>query len=246
MKFPIPALKNPYTIAALGALAWMGTGCHTPSRSPAGHSTASGKSPDCCAPPSVSADPAKPVDPELARMTSTPWRSPAERPHRFPFQYRITEQTGRKLQPADLMGKPFAATFLYTRCENTNKCPLVARTFGRLQRLLQQQGLEQKANLLLITYDPEHDSPADLVQFGERFDIKAQGNTWLLRPDPGDKKRFFETLNVAVNFNQKDVNAHRIEIMLFDAQARFVRSYHSLIWDNTEVARDLLRLTQDQ
>jgi protein SCO1/2 len=178
-------------------------------------------------------------------LTSTGWLTPLERTHAFPFEFRLTDQTGQRLQKLSLLGKPFAATYLYTRCENTNKCPLVARTFGKLQALLQGHGLESRVNLLLMTYDPENDSSSRLTAFSEQHELHAQRNTWLVRPDPADKKKLFERLNVAVNFNQNDVNAHRIEIMLFDSQARFVRSYHSLIWDNTAGARDLLRLAQE-
>ena len=189
--------------------------------------------------------PASRTETELAELTISPWRNESERSTFFPAGFRLMDQSGRPWGSHELAGKPFVTTFLYTRCENPNKCPLVARTLGKLQGLLRENSLGTSVHVVLVTYDPEYDSPARLQDFSTQHSLQADKNLWLIRPDPAEKKRFFESLNVAVNFNQRDVNAHRIELMLFDSRARFVRSYHSLIWDNTSVLTDLQRLAQE-
>jgi cytochrome oxidase Cu insertion factor (SCO1/SenC/PrrC family) len=185
------------------------------------------------------------ADLSLPNLTITPWRDKDVRSTSFPLGFKLLDQDGHPWDPQSLQGKPFVTTFLYTRCENPNKCPLVARTLGKLQSLIRGHSLEGSVALVLITYDPEYDSAARLREFSIQHSIQTQSNLWLIRPDAAEKKRFFESMNVAVNFNQRDVNAHRIELMLFDSQSRFVRSYHSILWDNEAVLADLSRVLKE-
>jgi cytochrome oxidase Cu insertion factor (SCO1/SenC/PrrC family) len=64
----------------------------------------------------------------------------------------------------------------------------------------------------------------------------------LLRPDPAHKQALFDRMEVAVNYDAQGVNVHGIQLLLLDRHGRYVRSYHSVIWENAKVLRDLKQL----
>ena len=145
----------------------------------------------------------------------------------------------------DLRGAPVALSFIYTRCENERKCPLVAQTMATLQTKLERADIVPRPRLALITYDPEYDTPKHLKDFGEGHGLRFTDAVMLLRPDPDGKGRLFEELNVRVNFNDRGVNLHGVQLILLDKQGRFARAHHTLIWNNDAVLADLKRLARE-
>ena len=158
--------------------------------------------------------------------------------------FEFTTHEGKRLRFSDLKGAPSAVSFIYTRCQNQRKCPLVARTMAQLQSDLDRAGIQPRPNLALITYDPEYDTPARLKEFGAPFGLTSSTNTLLLRPDPAAKLDLFEELKVAVNFNAGGVNLHGIQLLLFDKAGRPAQAYRGLIWDNSKVIADLQALSE--
>jgi cytochrome oxidase Cu insertion factor (SCO1/SenC/PrrC family) len=115
----------------------------------------------------------------------------------------------------------------------------------RLLALLQAEKLDSQVRLLVMTYDPEYDTPARLRQFGQKHGQRFTPNVRMLRPDRREKDRFFARLGVAVNYDPAGVNLHSVQLFLFDRRGRFVRRYQSVFWDNREVLGDLKRLNRE-
>jgi len=175
---------------------------------------------------------------------ATKWVAPSERQSAVsmpPFQ----NQDGRAVTFDDLRGAPVALSFIYTRCENERKCPLVARTMAALQAELERANVAPRPRLALITYDPEYDTPKHLKDFGEGHGLRFTDAVMLLRPEPDRKQQLFEELNVRVNFNDRGVNLHGVQLILLDKQGRFARAHHTLIWDNDAVLADLKQLARE-
>lgn len=175
---------------------------------------------------------------------ATKWLAPFERQPAVsmpPFQ----NQDGRTVAFDGWRGAPVALSFIYTRCENERKCPLVARTMAALQTKLDRANVVPRPSLALITYDPEYDTPTHLKDFGEGHGLRFTDAVMLLRPDPNRKRRLFEELDVRVNFNDRGVNLHGVQLILLDKQGRFARAHHTLIWDNDAVLADLKQLARE-
>ena len=175
---------------------------------------------------------------------TTKWLSPSERGAAIlmpPFQ----NQNGQMITFDDLRGAPVALSFIYTRCENERKCPLVARRMALLQTELERAKIVPRPRLALITYDPEYDTPKHLKDFGEGHGLRFTDAVMSLRPEPDRKQRLFEELDVRVNFNDRGVNLHGVQLILLDKQGRFARAHHTLIWDNDAVLADLKQLARE-
>ena len=175
---------------------------------------------------------------------TTEWLEPSKRGTAIslpPFQ----NQDGRAVTFDDWRGAPVALSFIYTRCENERKCPLVARTMAALQTELDHANVVPRPRLALITYDPEYDTPKHLKDFGEEHGWRFTDATMLLRPEPDRKQQLFEELDVRVNFNELGVNLHGVQLVLLDKQGRVARVHHTLVWDNDAVLRDLKLLARE-
>ncbi len=207
-----------------------------------------GESPDCCKGPKPAAvAPSGPLRPpttvaDVADYRRTIWLEPCNRGTGGVLDLNATDQDGRSLRVSDLGGRPIALSFLYTRCTNPNKCPLVAVQMARLHRLLEAEGLDSRVRLMIMTYDPAFDTPERLKQYGLHHGLRFTPDVLMLRPDDREKDRFLDRLQVAVNYNAEGVNLHGLQLYLFDDRGRFVRRYQSVLWDNSEVLADLKRL----
>jgi cytochrome oxidase Cu insertion factor (SCO1/SenC/PrrC family) len=82
--------------------------------------------------------------------------------------FTLTEQSGKPLSLADLKGKVWVASFVFTRC--TGPCPKVAATVARLQSEL----APTRPDLRFVTFsvDPGHDTPEVLTKYAGRFGAK--------------------------------------------------------------------------
>jgi protein SCO1/2 len=139
-----------------------------------------------------------------------------------------------------------AMSFIYTRCENPLKCARVTKTMARLQTELHRAGLADQVRLCLVSYDPEYDTPARMTEYAMKLGYRLDSQNLMIQLEPRARDRFFEKLNVAVNFNSSGVNVHGIQLMLFGRAGRFARAYHTLIWDNAQVLADLERLAGEE
>jgi len=181
----------------------------------------------------------------LTGISESKWLEPTQRAKAANVPFELTNQDGAAIPFNNLAGKPTAMTFLYTRCENPNKCPLAASTMAKLQTEVEKAGLGEQVQLAIMTYDPEFDTAAVLKKYAQERGIRCNSSVMMLRPDPKSKSKLFETMNIPVNYDAQRVNIHGLQLMLLDKSGRFVRNYQTLIWDNQKVLADLKKLLSE-
>ncbi|QEL15403.1 SCO family protein [Limnoglobus roseus] len=91
--------------------------------------------------------------------------------------FHLTERSGKSVTNADLTGKVWIASFVFTRCSGT--CPAVAATLARLQAELADV---PDVRLVTFTIDPDRDTPEELKKYAERY--RADPNRWLFLTGP--------------------------------------------------------------
>jgi cytochrome oxidase Cu insertion factor (SCO1/SenC/PrrC family) len=94
--------------------------------------------------------------------------------------FRLTERSGRTVTPADLSGKVWIASFVFTRC--TGPCPQITGTVARLQDMLAS---EPDVCLVTFTVDPERDDPDELKKYADHFG--ADRERWLFLTGPEEQ-----------------------------------------------------------
>jgi len=84
----------------------------------------------------------------------------------------LFERSGQQVTRADLLGKVWIASVIFTRC--AEECPLVSSHMARLQGTL---ATEPDVRLVSITVDPAYDTPEVLTRYAQHF--AAQPQRWL-------------------------------------------------------------------
>jgi cytochrome oxidase Cu insertion factor (SCO1/SenC/PrrC family) len=163
--------------------------------------------------------------------------------------FTLMDQTGSPFSLADLGGRVALANFIYTSCTDT--CPLLSATMGQVQEQLKAEGLfGSKVALLSFSLDPERDTPATLMAYGERFGVDHSGwkmltgQTEQLAQIADDFKLGRPILlppspqNSAINL------AHSNRFVLIDREGQVRAYYRGEELDVQEVVRDLRRLAR--
>lgn len=96
--------------------------------------------------------------------------------------FELVERSGQKVTREDLLGRPWVASFLFTRC--TGPCPRVAGTLRELQERL----AKSTARIVTFSVDPEWDTPQVLRQYAA--ELGAEPGRWLFLT--GDEKVIHE------------------------------------------------------
>ena len=86
----------------------------------------------------------------------------------------LEDQDGKIFSLRDYQGKLIAVDFIYTRC--TTLCRSMGMIFKQIRDLIPQESLGRDFMLLSISFDPEHDDPASMKEYGETYD--ADGYIW--------------------------------------------------------------------
>ena len=102
-----------------------------------------------------------------------------------------------------------------------------------LQSRVEAEGRVDRVRLLLLSYEPEVDTPELIDGYGRARGLRPGTTARLIRPDPGRHLELHRSLDVAVNYNGGTVNLHSIGLHLLDRRGRVVRIYRTLAWDNS-------------
>ena len=96
--------------------------------------------------------------------------------------FALIERSGQPVTKADLLGKVWIASVIFTRC--VEECPLVSSHMARLQDAF---AAERDVYLVSITVDPAYDTPEVLTRYAQSF--AAQPQRWLFLT--GDKATIY-------------------------------------------------------
>lgn len=145
--------------------------------------------------------------------------------------FSLVDQDGRTITLADLRGRVWIASFIFTRCPSV--CP---RLTAKMAALVEQTRGEEQLAFVSISVDPDNDTPAVLRAYGERHD--ADFARW--RFLTGDQKTLEATVvqgfKVALGRDDSGAIVHAERFVLVDAEGR-IRGYYDA--DDTG-QRDLL------
>jgi protein SCO1/2 len=82
--------------------------------------------------------------------------------------FHLTNELGQAVSLADLKGKAFAITFIFTSCPFPTFCPRMTSNFHDVEKtILDRKDAPKNWRLLSVSFDPEHDTPAKLLQYAQ-------------------------------------------------------------------------------
>src|SRR5262249_41127939 len=116
---------------------------------------------------------------------------------------------------------------------------------GRVQRLLEAQGLANEIRTAAITYDPAFDQPERLLAYGRDRGVRLDTHHRMLRATAGIEG-LCRHFGLGVNFIESLVNRHRIEAYILDAEGRIAESFERVHWDERQVVARAVAVLQEK
>jgi len=158
----------------------------------------------------------------------------------------LVNQNGQHIDLKQFRGKPLLLTFIYTRCPFPDYCLRMSSNFAQvLQRLQQNPTALADAQLLSISIDPEHDKPALLHEYGERYvgHVDPKFQHWQFASGSQDQVRkaadFF-----GLAYNSKDGQiVHGLSTVLVGKDGKVLKVYSGNAWKPDDVAADVVAAT---
>jgi protein SCO1/2 len=113
---------------------------------------------------------------------------PASRPAELKIgehvpDFSLIDQNHQTVALSQLFGKIVVLTFIYTHCPLPDFCFRVSNNFSQLQRRF-KDSLGRDLILLSVTFDPEHDTPEVLTDYGKTWNVDQTGWHLLTGPKP--------------------------------------------------------------
>ena len=135
--------------------------------------------------------------------SSSPQKQPPEAPDLdYPVgAFKLTDSTGKTVTDADLKGKVWVASFIFTNC--SGPCPHVSATMAKLRG-----EMPSPDDLLFVSFtvDPERDTPAKLQEYAKNFNAKPDRWLFLTGPEKDVHELLTKRFKQAVEKNTaKDV-----------------------------------------
>ncbi|MBK9719501.1 MAG: SCO family protein [Saprospiraceae bacterium] len=141
--------------------------------------------------------------------------------------------------------KTTVIAFFYTRCMNPNKCTLTINKLGWLEKEIFKSKLQENVNLLAFTYDPNYDTAAIMLTFGENRGMNFGPNVHMLRTVTKEFSLLSDFFELGVNYVSSTINQHRLELFLVDARGNIKTTYTRLQWEVDMVQEDIMRLLKN-
>lgn len=159
--------------------------------------------------------PLPPPPPPPARVSAA-----AGAPHDslFSHPWSWTDEKGQAATFARWRGQPMVVTAIFTQCRAT--CPRTLVKLRKIYDAFQQRGLS--AQFLIVTLDPDNDTPQVLQRFKESSGLPA---TWHLLVGNVDETRDLRDL---LGIHVIDDGSHLLHdgrIMIFDGQGIATRTF---------------------
>jgi protein SCO1 len=152
--------------------------------------------------------------------------------------FELTSQDGERVGSEDFPGRILAVFFGFTACPDV--CPL---TLSHLSRAFQEMGEDgEGVQVLLITVDPERDTPERLAQYLELFHPSFLGLTGT-EEEIREVADAFGAFFVKVGEGDQYTVDHTARTYIIDTQGRIPLTF-PITATPDEMARDLTRLLE--
>jgi protein SCO1/2 len=159
----------------------------------------------------------------------------------------LIDQDGRALRLDRFRGHPLLMAFSYSRCPLPDYCPLTMQNFGKIEKLTANESRLKGLRLLIVTLDPEYDTPAVLRPYGLKYVTGDPGRPFarftLATGDPQDVKKLAGFYGLDY-FSEKRSIVHSLRTAIVDPAGRVYKVFEGNEWQVDEVMRALRELSE--
>lgn len=182
----------------------------------------------------------------LAASAESPAREVAASPGKYTEKsiYRLsskwTTDAGREIRLDSLLGKPVVLALFFTNCDHS--CPIMVRDMKSLQSPLTAKASD-KVQFVLVSIDPERDTPEVLKSFRTKFRLPAE--RWMLVTGAADSvKQLAEKLGFNYAPGSKTQAAHSLLVTILDGKGEIAHQQAGLGVDRRGAIETLEKLVK--
>ncbi len=178
------------------------------------------------------------IDPvPAASATSLHMPAPGEPVPDFSF----TNQAGKRISLQQFRGKILFLTFIYTRCPFPDFCPRMSSNFAEIYKQIGTNPALAGAHLLSISFDPEHDTPKVLRDYG--FSVAhthdpALFNHWeFAAASKTDLPKVADFFALTVK-PENGLITHNLSTAVIGPDGKILKWYHGGDWQPSDLIKD--------
>ncbi len=155
--------------------------------------------------------------------------------------FAFTNQSGKRISLKQYRGKTLLVTFIYTRCPFPDFCPRMSSNFAEIDKQLATNPALAKTHLLSLSFDPEHDTPKVLHDYG--FSVahtrdSALFNRWEFAvPRAADLPKIADFFALTVK-PEGGMITHNLSTAVIGPDGKIVKWYHGSDWQPSDLIRD--------
>ncbi|MFZ0286912.1 MAG: SCO family protein [Terriglobales bacterium] len=156
--------------------------------------------------------------------------------------FELVDQSDKHIFLDQYRGKVLLLTFIYTRCPFADYCPRVTGQFAEVNRRLEADpALSAKTHLLSVSFDPEHDTPEVLREYGFRWIGSNQPSVfqhWEFAVPPVAQLVKMANFFGVTYTNDGGVLNHSLSTAVIGTDGRIFSWYHGARWQASDLVKD--------
>jgi protein SCO1/2 len=152
--------------------------------------------------------------------------------------FSFTNQSGKHISLKQYSGKVLLVTFIYTRCPFPDFCPRMSSNFAEAYK---QLAAKPNVHLLSLSFDPEHDTPKVLRDYG--FSVAhthdpALFTRWeFAAPTAADLPRIADFFALTVK-PEGGLITHTLSTAVIGPDGEILKWYHGSDWQVSDLIND--------
>ena len=156
--------------------------------------------------------------------------------------FSFTNQDGKHISLAEFRGHVLLVTFIYTRCPFPDYCPRMSANFNEVYQQLDSNPALKGAHLLSVSFDPEHDTPKVLRDYG--YSVAHTHNAALFRrwqfaaPRAADLLKIAEFFALSVTPDSGGTLTHSLSTTIIGSDGKVADWYHGNDWQVSDLIKD--------
>jgi protein SCO1/2 len=152
--------------------------------------------------------------------------------------FSFTNQSGKHISLEQYSGKVLLVTFIYTRCPFPDFCPRMSSNFAEAYK---QLAAKPNVHLLSLSFDPEHDTPKVLRDYG--FSVAhthdpALFTRWeFAAPSAADLPKIADFFALTVK-PEGGLITHTLSTAVIGPDGKIIKWYHGSDWQVSDLIKD--------
>ncbi len=186
---------------------------------------------------------------ENVKVTRHAGQPPAASPKAFHMpspgeevpDFAFTDQDGKRASLKQFRGKTLMITFIYRRCPFPDFCPRMSSNFAEIYKQLGSNPSLADTQLLSVSFDPEHDTPRVLRDYG--FSVAHTHDAALFRrwqfvvPKSVDLPKIADFFALTVK-PEGGLITHNLSTTVIGPDGKIVKWYHGGDWQVSDLIKD--------